>query len=501
MEFLAVQIACALLLAMYLAVLCSHKVYWFLAVGIYGASAVLTGGYLLADAFTGDGVTEAVLFHLIYGLDGVKLSEFLVYVLAVILFGLALLSSFVFFWRALQHRKGLTSKYKIAELVTLGSLSIFAVILHPTTLQSAQIASDMLAKADIPLDEELANFNLQRAEGSEKKSLVYIYVESLEGIFLKEDVFPGLAPNLAALEQESLHIRGIRQAPLTDWTIAGMVASQCGIPLATFKIDRNDFSDVDGFLPGATCLGEILKQSGYYSVFMGGADLNFAGKGRFYKEHGFDEVIGRHELEAASKQPLPLSKWGVYDDYLLASAYERFKALADAEEPFALFLLTLDTHPPIGHKTPSCENHIYAGGESGILNAVHCSDKLISSFIRRIEQYAGDDLLVVVASDHLQMRNDIHDFLVARDAQRENLFFVRGGGIGPELIQRSATTLDIFPTLLNLMGWETDSAALGRNLLEPGETLMEKYGKDQFYSSLQKWRTQAWKTWSPHSTD
>lgn len=501
MEIVVVQLICVLLLAMYLVFLCDHKVYWVLAVGIYGTSAVLTGGYLLADAFTGNGVTEAVLFHLLHGLNGVEFSQLLAYLLAVVLSGLMLVLSVVFFWRVLRRRKRQISKYRIAELVALGSFGIFAVILHPTTLQSTQLASDMLAKPDIPLDDELASFELKRAEGAGRKSLVYIYVESLEGIFLKEDVFPGLAPNLAALEQESLHIRGIHQAPLTDWTIAGMVASQCGIPLATFKIDRNDFSNIDGFLPGTTCLGEILKQSGYYSVFMGGADVNFAGKGRFYKEHGFDEVIGRHELEAASQQVLPTSKWGIYDDYLLKSAYERFKTLADAEQPFALFLLTLDTHPPVGHKTPSCNGHVYADGVSGILNAVHCTDRLISAFIRQVEQYSGDDLIVVVASDHLQMRNDIHDFLIARDAQRENLFFARGEGIEPRLIERSATTLDIFPTLLHLLGWEADRVSLGRNLLGSGETLMEKYGRDQLYSSLQKWRMRAWKTWTPRATN
>lgn len=498
MAFLFVQIVCVFLLILYLVFFCRHPLHWFLAVTIYGVSTLLTGGYLLADEFTGEGVTEAVLFHILYGLDGVKLSEFMLYILAVVFSILALVASVVLFWRLLVRRKG-GGRYKFAELVALCGLGFFAVGLHPAALQSAQIVSEILETSGIALDEELLGSGLKKSKDSPRKNLVYIYVESLEGIFLRDDVFPGLAPNLAALERESLHIRGIRQAPLTDWTIAGMVASQCGMPLATFKMDRNDFSDVGGFMPGATCLGEILQQEGYYSVFMGGADLSFAGKGRFYKEHGFTEVIGKHELEAASQDVLPLSKWGVYDDTLLDRAYERFKSLADAEQPFALFLLTLDTHPPIGHKTPSCSGQIYGEGKSGILNAVKCSDQLVSNFVRKIEQYAGDDLVVVIASDHLQMRNDIHDFLVARDDQRDNLFIVRGAGIEADLIERSATTLDIFPTLLHLLGWDVQGVALGRNLLDADETLVEKYGKEAFYSSLQKWRMQLWETWSPQS--
>lgn len=500
MEFLAVQIACTLIIVVYLALFCTDKINWFLANFIYGASAMLTAGYLLADAFTGEGVTEAIVFHIMYGLDGVQLSEFLSYILAVIIFVLALLLSVFLFWRIMQHRKGLYKKYKLAELVALGGLGAFAIALHPTTLQSAEIAFELLAETGISLNEELVSFDIQKTNNPNKKNLVYIYAESFERIFLAEDIFPGLAPNLAALELESLHIRGIRQAPLTDWTIAGMVASQCGVPLATFKIDRNDFSDVKGFIPGTTCLGDILNQAGYYSVFMGGADLSFAGKGRFYNEHGFDEIIGKHQFEASSQHALPLSKWGVYDDALLEKAFEKFRVLADTKKPFALFILTLDTHPPVGHITPTCEGKIYENGESRILNAVHCSDKLVSTFIKKIEQYEADDLVVVVASDHLQMRNDIHNFMVAHDNQRENLFFARGQGIDPKLIERSATTLDIFPTLLHLLGWNVERVALGRSMLSPSETLAEKYGTNQFYSSLQNWRMGLWEIWSPPST-
>lgn len=502
MEFLVVQIACILILGAYLGLFCVDRANWMLAIFIYSASTTLTGSYLLADTFTGEGVTESVIFHLFYGLEGVKLSEFTSYILAAALFSLMLAFSINLFWRMNRRHKGQQKRqYRLAEFVALGAVGAFAVALHPTTLQSAQIISDMLVKPGTPLNEELAKFEIKQTNKLRKKSLVYIYAESFERIFLEEKIFPGLAPNLTILERGSLHIRGIRQAPLTDWTIAGMVASQCGVPLATFRIDRNEFSGVNGFMPGATCLGDVLNQAGYHSVFMGGADLNFAGKGRFYKEHGFQEVIGKDDLEAVSHQVLPLSKWGVYDDALLENAFDKFKVLADAEQPFALFLLTLDTHPPIGHVTPSCEGQVYSNGESGLLNAVHCSDRLLSEFIKKIERHGADDLVLVVASDHLQMRNDINNYMVAHSAQRENLFFVRGKGIDPRLIERPATTLDIFPTLLHLLGWDVEGVALGRNMLSSSKTLTEKYGTEQFYSSLQKWRMDLWKMWSPPSTD
>lgn len=496
MDFLIFQMGCLVVLGLYLLLFCKGTVHFVCAVLIYALSALFTLAYLVADSFTGAGITEAVLFHLMYGFTGVDVSLVMRYLLLSICFFLGLVASIFLFARLSRRRRG-ACRYQVAEFVALLGIGLFAVGLHPAVLQAAEIASSMLRDPRISLDDELARFHGQ-SQGS-GKSLVYIYVESLERTFLKEELFPDLAPQLASLERRSLHIKGIHQAPLTEWTIAGMAASQCGMPLATFRDNRNDFSGVEQFMPGATCLGDILKQAGYYSVYMGGANLDFAGKRQFYLDHGFDEILGKEDLQAMSPEELPLSKWGVHDDFLLEKAYEKFKQLSGQKRPFALFLLTLDTHPPSGHETPACKGEQYGDGQSGILNAVKCADRLVSEFVKKIEAYAGDDLMVIVASDHMQMRNDISELLAGYEIQRENLFFVRGAGVNPGAIERSATTLDIFPTVLHLLGWEVRGAALGRNLLSAEETLSERYGRQDFYQALQQWRLQLWKVWSSRS--
>jgi len=49
---------------------------------------------------------------------------------------------------------------------------------------------------------------------------------------------------------------------------------------------------MNNFMPDAVCLGDILKSRGYHLEFMGGANNEFAGKGLFYKNHGFVSVEG-----------------------------------------------------------------------------------------------------------------------------------------------------------------------------------------------------------------
>ena len=66
---------------------------------------------------------------------------------------------------------------------------------------------------------------------------MYIYGESLERTWFDNNAFPNLTPELGALKNESLDFSHTAQLPGTDYTIAGMVASQCGIPLfAPFEV-------------------------------------------------------------------------------------------------------------------------------------------------------------------------------------------------------------------------------------------------------------------------
>ena len=111
---------------------------------------------------------------------------------------------------------------------------------------------------------------------------------------------------------------------------------------------------MDQDLPGAVCIGDLLKSVAYKSHYMGGAALQFAGKGKFYNTHGFSGVSGLEELRENLGQDISFSEWGIYDPDLLQLAEERFLDLSEAGDPFGLFLLTLDTHHPKGHIPEKC---------------------------------------------------------------------------------------------------------------------------------------------------
>jgi len=298
------------------------------------------------------------------------------------------------------------------------------------------------------------------------KNLVFIYLESLERIYTDDAVFPDLTPNIERLAAEALEFTGLTQTAGTDWTVGGMVASQCGTPLLyPLGPSGNDILQ-NGFLNRAVCLGDVLTRAGYRQVFLGGASSAFAGKGSFLRSHGYDEVNGKTELVGFLDDPSYISGWGLYDDTLFDIAANKYAELAAAGPPFNLTILTLDTHHPSGAASRSCPQ--YQRIDNSMLDAVHCSDFLLGRFIDRIDDSpAWAATVVVLLSDHLAMRNVAQRYYPP-DYDRKLLFAVLNAG-NKGRIETLGSHMDIAPTLLDLMGTEHEVSFLAGTSLVANE--------------------------------
>jgi hypothetical protein len=295
------------------------------------------------------------------------------------------------------------------------------------------------------------------------KNLLFIFLEGFEAIYTDKDLFPGLTPNLQALNEEGWQLDNMQQVEGSGWTIAGMVSSLCGTPLlyeSSFGGNEVLFSRM---LDKATCLPDVLSSAGYQQIFMGGAALGFASKGNFLLEHGFDTTLGRHALVNELADPNYVSGWGLYDDSLFSQALEQFTSLAASEQPFNLTLLTVDTHHPIGEPSASCSE--YDQIDNSILHAVHCTDYLLGEFLDQVKAHpAYEDTVVVLVSDHLAMRNNAFP-LFPENYQRRLYFNVLNSSAAVEQ-EIFATPLDISPTVLHLLGVQHDVTFLaGLDLL------------------------------------
>ena len=313
-----------------------------------------------------------------------------------------------------------------------------------------------------------------------RRNLVLIYAESLEQTYGDSALF---GRDLLA---DTRRLGGIsfpsyRGAKGANWTIAGMVATQCGVPLRTYaETDVRRRGSAKAFLPGATCIGELLQAQGYENVFMGGAPLSFAGKGSFLRDHGYAERWGRDEWEDAGATAAEFNEWGLYDDRLYARAKTRLERLHASGRPFNLTLLTLDTHNPHGFLSPYCKSL----GARAFDDIVACASRQIADFVAFMEQKGYlENTTVVVLGDHLALRNPSFDKLQEAGADRRvfNLF-ITGPGARP--MRDELLPFDVYPTLVEMLGTQVEGHRLGLGYSAIAEVQAPPYDEHDDNSSL-----------------
>lgn len=290
-----------------------------------------------------------------------------------------------------------------------------------------------------------------------KKNLVLIYAESLEQTYTDKSKFgANLVKSLEVPFPHTTNFETYKQTPGTGWTIAGILSTQCGIPLRPVSMwDSNRSTEqTKEFLKNAVCLGDILKEAGYTNIFLGGAGLDFAGKGKFLLTHGYDRIVGRSDwLERGEKN---VDGWGLYDDRLIANAKKEIDALERTGKPYNLTLLTLDTHGPDGRISPTCKNR----GVKTYQDIVACTADIISTLLHHMKAqgyYKNTDIVII--GDHLSMQSPLNDLL---EGDPGRSIYNRFYSNDPLLKNRNTVLhFDMMPSILYMLGFRFADSRLG----------------------------------------
>jgi phosphoglycerol transferase len=319
-------------------------------------------------------------------------------------------------------------------------------------------------------------------------NLLLMYLESMERTYSNE-LFGDAYADLAALGERGLVFEGIQQMENTGWTMAGMIASQCGVPLMPAGLlHDSQFEPLSQVVPGVECLGDVLAGQGYRLSFLGGASTQFAGKGLFYRGHQFDTVKGKEELLPDLEDPEYVNSWGLYDDTLYDVTVDEIRRLSEEDDgPWAVVNLSIAGHAPSGFPSQTCLDRQGEFDGQDILYSVECSARQARDLVERLEQEGLlENTLVVVLSDHLTMRVSVWDQLTTLD--RDNTLIMLGEDIRPQRVRRGATMLDVFPTILDAMGLTLNDhrAGLGASLLGSQPTLVEIHGLEALNERLRE---------------
>jgi phosphoglycerol transferase len=309
-----------------------------------------------------------------------------------------------------------------------------------------------------------------------RKNIIMIYAESAEETFGKLSDGDDIFKDMKDISGRGLYFNNIAQAANTGWTIAGIVSSQCGVPLQPNGLfARNKFETQTNFMPSAVCLGDVLSNNGYNIAFLSGASTKFAGTDIFLKDHGYNIIDGGENYPDQFTDYKNF--WGLYDDTVFDLAEKQITSLQEQGKPYFFAMKTLAGHFPIGFPTRRCINNIGPVEGESIRYSIKCTGYEIKSFLSKLQ--AGGQLentLVVVMSDHLSMKSSAWSEL--NQHERRNYFTVIGTDRGQEIITKQAAMFDAYPTILELLGFTLNNhqAGIGISMLSDRKGLIEELG-------------------------
>lgn len=331
-----------------------------------------------------------------------------------------------------------------------------------------------------------------------KRNLIMIFAESMESTYANADYFgDNLIPELSKIAENNIHfshneaLGGFFNIKGAKYTQASMISQLCAIPLR-LPIEAARFRPKNGFLPGTLCLYDYLKNDGYNLTFLYGTSKESSGTDKFYATHGNPKILDwnfyarrdnlkKNKVAKKDKKKSYRSffKKAIRDERLFKYAKDEIIELDGKKEPFALILMTLDTHFGTEHfEAKNCQIKYHDKGvqdKDNFKNVVSCADKQIAEFIDWIKaQPLYENTEIIIVGDHLTMSSSI--FNEAMDRTVYDVYINSSLQDKRYTQNRRFTALDTLPTILESMGYiiEGHKLGLGVSLFSGLPTLLEQ---------------------------
>lgn len=178
-----------------------------------------------------------------------------------------------------------------------------------------------------------------------RPNILLIMVEGLSGAYLPSVArYHGLEPDLALAElDEQLDAHGFQIFP-------NAVAMQRQTNRGSYSIICGDYPRVTTSVPKMTlianagqpveCLPRTLQNAGYRTAYIQAASLAFMNKDLFMPLAGYEQMVGRAELEVLG---VASEGWGADDGPFFSAAFEQIRELNRGDQPWFATLLNVAT--------------------------------------------------------------------------------------------------------------------------------------------------------------
>ncbi|MCB1303208.1 MAG: sulfatase-like hydrolase/transferase [Leptospiraceae bacterium] len=232
--------------------------------------------------------------------------------------------------------------------------------------------------------------------------------------------------------------------------IAGGVPDRPGLTAVRTPQITNRFSG----------LGDVAQSLGYRTYFVSGNDLDFNNKRTIMAHWGYQTLIGKEEMEKEGMVQ-GTGGWGFSDRRILQILHEELIKLPESQ-PFLATIHTVTTHYP--YHTPDPKFNIFDDSvqDHEYLNVYHYADWAIHDFLEEARKapYFKNTIFLFV-SDHSH-----HRYLNYYEDRNVPFLIYAPGRIKPGIRTEIVSQLDVFPTILGLIGKDVYFTSFGRDLFK-----------------------------------
>ncbi len=301
------------------------------------------------------------------------------------------------------------------------------------------------------------------------KNLVILLEESLGAQYVGELGGRGLTPHLDRLADQGwwfdrMYATGTRSARGIEAVVTGFLPTPARAVLKLGLAQGGFFT-----------LANLLGDKGYRTQFFYGGEAHFDNMSGFLTGNGFAEVIDRDDIA----DPVYVGSWGASDEDMFRKAHETLEANGD--DPFCALIFSVSNHTP--WEFPKGRIGVVGEETATEDNSVRYADYAIGEFIRLAKDSSyWEDTIFVVVADH-----DSRVFGADRvPVERFHIpAVILGADVPAQRDARITSQIDLGPTLLSLMGIDSEHPMVGRDLTrlaadDPGRAILQ-YGESFGY--------------------
>jgi phosphoglycerol transferase MdoB-like AlkP superfamily enzyme len=300
--------------------------------------------------------------------------------------------------------------------------------------------------------EEFPTLHRQVASVQRSKplNLVIVLEESVGAGFVGKLGGVPITPTFDRLADEGiwfdqLYATGTRSVRGIEAVVAGFPPTPA---LSVVKLSKSQ--------KGFATLASVLRKSGYRNEFIYGGESHFDNMRGFFLGNGFHTIVDRGSFAA----PKFVGSWGVSDEDLFEKAHERIQSLNGADAPFFMLVFSSTNHTPF--EFPDAPFELVDKERQTVNNAVKYADYALGQFLdhARGSDYWKDTLFLVVADHDTRVYGDelvpVSKFHIPG--------VILGADVAPRRIGSLASQIDLAPTLLSLLGVDSEHPFPGRDL-------------------------------------